>query len=363
MKDDALSSCVAPSGRMPLDEGASRIASAYAGKPIAVRRRLRKRILLDTNVWSYLVEAKSVPLFEVAARRARIDVLVAPGVVYEALEIGRADLQRELVAALTRKAWVRLMPEAYSECAELLGEMRRLRPQWLSESPDPRSFMTHRRDWEASKNGFWDRARSDPQGMADHARFPMLEEARALAKHRREIVFNSGVREPSLSNQVVDFHVRPNAPAVAVQPWRVAAMGASDLHLSLFDGPYLDWLRPFLRGDPWALNRDSWIQFWLFDVEASKMPRFWIRWAMEYLQAFRAVTNGTPGDSQISTYVLEADYVFTSDKNFGWMLDQAGRLSSATIAETITLPAGLGGVETLLNWARGRSDVTVRGDF
>jgi hypothetical protein len=60
----------------------------------------------------------------------------------------------------------------------------------------------------------------------------------------------------------------------------------------------------------------SWLQFWFYEVDAKAMPRFWLRSAFEYLQGFRKITDGTPCDTQLATYLPEAALAVSADKTF-----------------------------------------------
>jgi predicted nucleic acid-binding protein len=48
---------------------------------------IRQSVLLDTNVWSYLVDADSVETVRLVARRNETDIVASPAVAYEMLRI------------------------------------------------------------------------------------------------------------------------------------------------------------------------------------------------------------------------------------------------------------------------------------
>lgn len=64
------------------------------------------------------------------------------------------------------------------------------------------------------------------------------------------------------------------------------------------------------------------------------MPRFWLRWAFEHLRLFHKVTDGTPGDAQLATYLLEADVVVSADKNFLRITDAVRPYARFSMAKT-----------------------------
>ena len=98
------------------------------------------RILVDTNVWRYLIDLDSVEIINRAARDGRGQILACPAVLYEMLRLEDVPLRHGLVKAICRSRWVRLMPEAFEESADLQSEIARLRPRWLLPRPDLPAF-------------------------------------------------------------------------------------------------------------------------------------------------------------------------------------------------------------------------------
>ena len=69
------------------------------------------------------------------------------------------------------------------------------------------------------------------------------------------------------------------------------------------------------------------------------MARFWLRWAFEHLQMFAVVTLGTPGDAQLGTYLPEADFVLSADRNFIRMTEMLRPYAPCRVALTKLLKA------------------------
>src|SRR4051794_3192480 len=101
--------------------------SVSGGEP-TVGDPVEKRLLLDTNLWRYVVERRQLQVLRAAAKEHRARVLVAPAVVYEMLRTTDPALRKELVRAATLLGWTRLMPEAYSESMDVLAVLRKRRP-------------------------------------------------------------------------------------------------------------------------------------------------------------------------------------------------------------------------------------------
>ena len=81
-----------------------------------------------------------------AAMAARIQVAVAPVTVDEVRHIDKAEVRQRLLQLIAREGWLRLMPVAYSECAELKSEISGCRPAGCC----PR-LRSQRRPWQPAK--------------------------------------------------------------------------------------------------------------------------------------------------------------------------------------------------------------------
>jgi hypothetical protein len=127
-----------------------------------------ERILFDTNVWNYLADCVSVSDLKRAAKVGATRILVAPSTLYEALRVRNVETRFRRAALITNRAWTRLMPEAYSESQELLGEIKRLRPQWLKSGGNRQAVQRLRHDWGRTNAGFWARVRSNPDQEAKY---------------------------------------------------------------------------------------------------------------------------------------------------------------------------------------------------
>ena len=120
------------------------------------------KVLLDSNIWRYVLDAGAQGALLRAANTSSVTVQVAPAVVYEALRLLDVPLRDRLITLMTNHRFERLMPEAYSESMEILGEIRRLRPEWLRPLPDEPFFTRSRNDWSRKMGGFWVRCARSP---------------------------------------------------------------------------------------------------------------------------------------------------------------------------------------------------------
>ena len=237
---------------------------------------------------------------------------MAASTLDEALRTTDPQLRSKLLHAISRPSWLRLMPEVYEEAREFVHEVRRLRPAWLRSSPDRQQFQRLQRDWQRQdKRGRWGRAVHDSE--RERERLVALEDgvidrARVQARQRRRQAQHEGRRYEEVAKSALHDDLG----------WRVAASFSvgSMLNLVVIPNAFFEWLGDEVDIQASQASVSSWKRFWLSDVTAQHMPRFWLRWAFETLQSVRRVTDGTPCDAQLGTYLAAADLFITADRAF-----------------------------------------------
>lgn len=324
-----------------------------AAKKLSGTEKVRTKILLDSNVWRYFADERAGAELMRRAGKCGIDVLIAPSVVYEALRTKDVDLRQRLVSLMAMPKWKRLMPEAFSESMELLGEIRRLRPNWLRANPDIASFRRFRYDWTRRTGGFWERARTDTQAVAAVLNAwgdPLLEMAREeIREARDEAEFEARAERVPLNRWVAQLvEPMPGYLGDRVEAWRISALQSSKRALLTNGHPYFDWLGPEVEMSKVRLDTASRVRFWLYEVSAENMPRFWLSWAFGFLQHFYRMTDGTPADIQLGTYLPEADIFVSADKALIRIIDKLRPHAPCSIAEPRKVPGGRAGVEATL---------------
>lgn len=309
------------------------------------RPRAKTKVLLDTNIWGYLADHKAgEELLRIVATQ-NLEIVISPGVVYEALRMPIPHLRDAQIKLLTSERWTRLMPEAHSESVELLAEMRRLRPEWLLSEPNLNRFYAHRRDWMRKRHGFWHRARNQTVHEAQHLKTlecPVLDTAREHARAARKNMYGSDFPEnaPLDDLRAILPHPRPGWDGDKVEVWRLTGWhSATQFGFADPNHPYRDWLFPYIDATLIALQPASWFRFWLYEIDAKAMPRFWLRWAFEHLQQFAKFTPGTPADAQLATYLPEADLIVSGDKNLLRMVDRCAHFAPCKIAGAVPIDA------------------------
>ena len=312
------------------------------------------RVLLDSNVWRYIADADAAGRLQALARKRGHRIAIAPPVIYEALRMQDATLRRHLCEVMTRPAWDRLMPDAYSEAVEFKQEVRRLRPAWVRETPDLMYFKRLRSDWRKPTGGFWSRARQMPE--REHEKLSALDGdmmpcARANAARQRKGIADS---DRAVLDTSLDAIVGQPSESVdgwdgePVSIWRLHAWSFMTEALQNTASPHYEWLSGEVDLTLALFRSGDWTRFWFYEVEANRLPRFWLRSAFEFMQSFYKVTDGTPVDAQLGSYAVEADVVVSADRRFTAMCQRCQHEAPFRVGDVLKVGGGRTGVEELL---------------
>jgi hypothetical protein len=210
------------------------------------------------------------------------------------------------------------MPETFSETREILDEIRRLRPDWLRTAPNRSEYMRLFHDWRSKNGGMWRRARDTPSREAmfiDRLGGARLQWARHEHREVRKEIHEKDLKPPRALGSAY------STPSVPLHGWKGDAVAAWRVHAFLSvtpalddpEHPYTTWLNADVDVKAMLSDPAGWVSFWFYDVNLQAVPRCWLRWAFDFLQGFRKVTDGTPCDTQLATYLPEADVVLSSD--------------------------------------------------
>lgn len=206
----------------------------------------------------------------------------------------------------------------YSEADEVKGEVRRLRPEWLRAKPDLTLFKRLRYDWTRSRGSVWDRMPYEAVLLQQHDE-EMLQRAREQAKALRvdALGWSPKWRTATLTMTIAS---RPSPMAgwsgEPVEAWRFDGLNVFMESIRRSGHPLIEWLEGEVNIGMMIFESAALTTFWLHEVELTRMPRHWLRWAFEFLQRQHKVTPGTPADAQLGTYLLEADLMLSADKVF-----------------------------------------------
>lgn len=312
-----------------------------------------RSFLLDSNIWRYVIEAGAQGALLAAARKTGNRVQIAPAVVYEALRLCDIPTRNRLISIMTNPSFERLMPEAYSESLEILSEVRLHKPDWLRKNPDMTFFKRCHNDWSRKMGGFWVRCARSP---AQEARRVKIGEGSLLEQGHQQIrLARTEMREmgwkanpPMNKTLATPLHPVPGWNGNMVEAWRIESWVGLTYALSRVGNAYRDWIAPFIELDDGLLGSSAWVEFWLHLAREEAVPRQWLRWAHSFAQRFRKVTDGSGGDNQLFTYLLETDVVITADKAFLSILEECRPYSPCPLPIGELVLAGDKGVEATL---------------
>ncbi|HEM8495065.1 TPA: hypothetical protein U2Q01_001519 [Burkholderia multivorans] len=96
------------------------------------------------------------------------------------------------------------------------------------------------------------------------------------------------------------------------------------------------------------LQKQERTRFWFHDVDPVRMPRHWLRSAFEFQQQFHKITDGTPGDCQLGTYLVDVDVMLSADKNFVRFAERCRLEAPFFVGSSVVVPGDRSAIEALL---------------
>lgn len=313
------------------------------------------RVMPDSNVWRYIVSMGAVQPVRKEAKRHAVEIVACPAVLYEALRDSNAQRRRPLVDALTLGSWTRLMPEAYTEADEVRAEITRLHPEWLQPRPDLARWHRLRSDWQSAA---WQRARRDTRAEAMRLRARdggKMAAARAERREFRQRAIGNGWTFESVPLDLTDSFVRPG-PGWDGEPfeaWRGVGLERWRETLLTQKGAAWDWLGPWLSAATILSDLGSWNAFWTRETSKEYLPLQWLRWAFDIVQSTQKITNGSPVDNQIATYLPQSDVFVSSDRNFIHQIEKIRPYCPIRLGRTRLVPADRDAVDAVLQIIAG----------
>ncbi|WP_223507741.1 hypothetical protein [Pseudomonas sp. BF-B-25] len=314
-----------------------------------------KRYFLDTNIWSYIANEGAGDDLAVRARAAGVEILVAPAVVDEVKQMSEPNGRRRLVKLLTRKDWKRLMPEVFSECAEIKAEIIRLRPEWVIAKPNMTEFNRVRYDWVRRTGGFWDRARREIETPATNESVRREEEERLAVE--QSFAIRERLKKIKPGSEAHLQHVghipeadTPGWTGKPVHYWRVPSLHMFKSELHIYASAIREWLDSEIDVPAMLSSIESMNRLWLHELDPAAVPRQWLRGSFEFLQAWHKVTTGTPGDARLATHLVDADVIISADKNFVRFAERCRDEAPFEIGKTLCAQANRAGVDEVLQW-------------
>jgi len=94
------------------------------------------KVLLDSNVWRYLVDQNASAALEKCVTESDIEIVVTPSLVFETFEQLNEPVRKSILKLQALPSWTRLMPDTFLEMEEIKASIRRYRPELIVNNPD-----------------------------------------------------------------------------------------------------------------------------------------------------------------------------------------------------------------------------------
>jgi hypothetical protein len=311
------------------------------------------KFFLDTNVWSYIANQDAGTELASAARKSRVEILVSPAVIDEVQQLPVPEVRRKVLRLVTQAQWKRLMPEAYSECAELKSEIKRLRPEWLISAPDMKEVNRLRYDLVRRSGGYWGRAAQDVLPSTTNETLRRDREEQLAVDQSFAIRQRMSKSQPQGGTNLQEIGYLPKVGTpgwlgTPVEYWRAPSLYFFTAELQIYASTIREWMDSEINVFSMLAYPESMNRLWLHELNPEGVPRQWLRGAFEFLQAWHKVTSGTPGDSRLATHLIDADVIVSADKNFVRFAERCRTEAPFTVGKTMRVSAERAGVDELL---------------
>jgi hypothetical protein len=331
----------------------------------------RQRLMLDTNIWSRLAEQGQQYQFNQLVRNKQVDVVMPPATLLEVLRTQDRQLRRAAPKLVCRRAWRRLRPEAQAEAAELVAEIRRLRPAWILDQPDLDAITGLERFWLRT---IYDLALADAPQLLALNQVVGARERKEISdlQEDQQVRFRSDGFFRSLEEAQEQFatlavtpgppgsRISRNAeadgwdPGTKVAPWRFDLLSVQwkalvldpvRTHITGQAATYADWVGAYVNLEAIRYSRRDFGHFILYEINEAHMPRTWLRRAVALIQHSMKLGHGNPVDAQLASYLVDADLFITNDKRYARILE-AVRPVPRHHMRSLCTPTSIGRVET-----------------
>lgn len=320
------------------------------------------RVILDTNVWTYIGERGETTSFEQLEDELALDIVIPPSILLEAARTPVPDIRDQIVRAMTRRRATRVhpLPEARLEADEVAAEIRRLRPSWARHSPMTSRLPPLEAFWTRR---IWQIAARDPAEIAQRElRTPTpADEQRILQTQleNKEAAMEAGFRFGK-TGPWVDLAGQTGSQVAGwdgqrFEYWRYGVAIVWWYGLIVLPGrrafggdtTLADWLGPWVRSDLIARDRESWNRLWYYETDAIELPRNWMREVIPWAQLGTKVGKGNPRDMQHASYLFDADVFVTADRRYAASLELVRTWAPVEFAKVVRIP-GTGSTVTAL---------------
>ena len=320
------------------------------------------RVILDTNLWSYVAERGDTDALEAFEVEHELKIVIPPSILLEALRTPVDDVLELVAAAMTRRGKDRVhpLPEARLEADEVVSEVRRLRPSWLRPFGNSAGLNRLETFWTRR---LWQAAARDPHRVAAALSAEVESVARKVLDVQREnrnaflndrFELGDGLPWTYLSGQPDALTQGWDGPPLeswrvdsAIIWWHALVTQPQAARRSGGDTSYADWAGAWLNLDLVRRDRGSFNRFWYAEAAANAMPRIWMRAVVPWVQTEMKIAIGNPRDAQHAAYLLDADLFITADAAFRRVIERVRPWCPFAFAETEVVSATGSTVEAI----------------
>lgn len=317
------------------------------------------KVFLDTNLWRYIADTDAFNTLEKISSDSGIELVVAPALVNEVRQFRDDNLRKKILKMIASPSMVRLMPEAYLEAEEIKAVIEKYRKEWLVQDPDRSEVDLLIEDWKSHSDGFWINAENDIQPPASSESHRGELEHKLAQQESKEIrkrmLDKKSVLPTSLDLKKVYYPLSIDLQGVLgelIEYWRIPSLYHFKSEIEIYASPYREWLDYAVDVSKVKSNADSLNELWYREISSHELPRQWVRGAFECMQSFHKITSGTPGDSQLSSHLIDVDVVMSADRNFIRFAEQCRKDAPFTIAQEYLISGGACGVQNVFDHIR-----------
>lgn len=315
----------------------------------------RQRVILDTNLWSYVGDLGQADALRCAIEQAGYTVLLPPSMLIELLRNPHADSRRRHVAAMRGVRGRRMASEAELCADDFIRMVRRRRPGWLRAIADMATVDKYHRMWT---HDIWRFAETAPEAAHESAMEgydPTPDLVAGQKWNRKAMLADSFASDykhllRSGSPEAAQGYL-PGWDGQKVEAWRfdIASRYWFDMTTGRGNPRYnglvqtnRDWVGS--RVDMRAATSDpvDFTRLWFDEAEVDEVPRDWIRAALAYTQTTMKVGQGNARDEQHGAYLPDADKFLTADKRLVAALHEVRWQAPFKFAEPHVVPRSHG---------------------
>jgi hypothetical protein len=295
------------------------------GQRAMSRRLIPLKVFLDSNVFGDIDRTGSLELIRSLFRRQSVIPIAGVENLAEALRIAKSDERIARIRVMTGliRSRFEIAPTSYMCAQEALSEIRRWRPAWLRPKDTQAMTLRLRRTKE-----IWSELRVNPDYLAYETvpgGFSMQEVSAGLgqireSQKRRHDRIRAGLAPViwGIKSDELRSHLSSVVSRLPDEEkwWRFQS--AATIWQGLQGVRDQADLHSYLSGQlaTETIDRERWAEFWLAEVDATRVPALRATHLTSYLQLSKSPQASNSFDSSHAPRLLTVDVFLTADRDF-----------------------------------------------